>query len=359
LQSVKFLKENKYEPTFRTEQICGIYDLSPEKKLTKEFNFDIDLNFDWQVGIIVGTSGSGKTSLAKELFKDSYVREYQWESNTAFVNEFDKSVSIKEITKCLANVGFSSPPLWLLPYSALSTGQQFRADIVRSLLENKDTVCFDEFTSVVDRDVAKIGSHCVQKFVRKTNKKFVAVSCHYDIIDWLEPDWVFDVNTNQMSRRSVRRPQIEFKIYPTSRETWNLFRNYHYLNTSLHKASQCFIGYLWDKPVAFGAVLHFPHPKVRNAKREHRIVTLPDYQGIGLGNTISNFIGKYYTEKGFNYYSTTSQHAMIYYRNKSSNWLLARKLSHVSGNNDSSTIKGLKKTASTNRLTASFKYINK
>tara|TARA_S200002703_G_C3769722_1_gene236993 strand:- start:29 stop:1108 length:1080 start_codon:yes stop_codon:yes gene_type:complete len=359
LQSIKFLKKTDYISTFRTEQICGMFDLNPEKKLIKEFNFDIDLNFDWQIGIIVGTSGSGKTSLAKKLFKDSYVRNYKWQNNTAFVNEFDQSINIKEITKCLANVGFSSPPLWLLPYSSLSTGQQFRVDIVRSLLENKNTVCFDEFTSVVDRDVAKIGSNCVQKFVRKTNKKFIAVSCHYDIIDWLQPDWVFDVNKNQISRRSVRRPKIEFKIYSTNRENWRLFKNFHYLNTSIHKASKCFIGYVWNKPVAFGSVIHFPHPKIKNAKREHRIVTLPDYQGIGLGNRISDFIAKYYTEKGFNYYSTTSQPAMIYYRNKSLNWALVRNLSHVSNNNKSSTIKQLKKTSSSNRLTASFKYINK
>ena len=155
MSSVKFLKETEYKPTFRTEQICGIYDLVPEKKLKKEFDFDIDLNFDWQVGLIVGTSGSGKTSLAKQLFKNNYVRSFKWDNNSAFINEFPKDISIKEISKCLANVGFASPPLWLLPYSALSTGQQFRVDIVRALLQNTDMVCFDEFTSVVDRDVAK------------------------------------------------------------------------------------------------------------------------------------------------------------------------------------------------------------
>ena len=183
MSSVKFLKETEYKPTFRTEQICGIYDLVPEKKLKKEFDFNIDLNFNWQVGLIVGTSGSGKTSLAKQLFKDNYIRSFKWDNNSAFINEFPKDISIKEISKCLASVGFASPPLWLLPYSALSTGQQFRVDIVRALLQNKNMVCFDEFTSVVDRDVAKIGSHCVQKFIRKTKKQFVAVSCHYDIVD--------------------------------------------------------------------------------------------------------------------------------------------------------------------------------
>ena len=54
---------------------------------------------------------------------------------------------------------------------------------------------FDEFTSVVDRNVAKVGSFAMQKAIRKTNKKFIAVSCHDDIEDWLLPDWVFDTNS--------------------------------------------------------------------------------------------------------------------------------------------------------------------
>ena len=71
-----------------------------------------------------------------------------------------------------------------------------RVDLARALLE-KDFVCFDEFTSVVDRQVAQTSCLAVSKAVRKLNKKFVAVSCHYDILEWLQPDWVFDANTMQ------------------------------------------------------------------------------------------------------------------------------------------------------------------
>jgi len=71
-----------------------------------------------------------------------------------------------------------------------------RVDLARALLE-KDFVVFDEFTSVVDRQVAQTTSLAVNKAVRKMGKKFIAVSCHYDIVDWLEPDWVFDTNSMQ------------------------------------------------------------------------------------------------------------------------------------------------------------------
>ena len=71
-----------------------------------------------------------------------------------------------------------------------------RVDLARALLE-KDKICFDEFTSVVDRQVAKTACIAINKAIKKTNKQFIAVSCHYDILDWLQPDWVFDTNKMQ------------------------------------------------------------------------------------------------------------------------------------------------------------------
>lgn len=64
----------------------------------------------------------------------------------------------------------------------------------KNTLLERDFVCFDEFTSVIDRQVAQTACIAINKAIKKTNKKFVAVTCHYDILDWLQPDWVFDTN---------------------------------------------------------------------------------------------------------------------------------------------------------------------
>jgi len=363
MQNIKFVKEIDYKSSFRTEQVCGIYDLNPTQKLKKEFSFDLDLeNQDWQIGLIVGTSGAGKSSLAKELFKDNYDVKYKWSDNSSFLNDFSKNININIITTCLSNVGFSSPPKWLLPFNQLSTGQQFRVNVVRAILESKELCCIDEFTSVVDREVAKIGSHCVQKFVRKSNKKFVAVSCHNDIINWLKPDWVFNVNTNEFSRGLLQRPKIDFKIYKSDIKIWKLFKEYHYLDTSIHVGAQCFVGYVWDKPVAFGSYIHFPHSRIKKAKREHRTVVLPDYQGLGLGNRLSDFVAEYCVKNNNRYFSTTSQPTMIQYRNKSKNWAITRKLSHVGGFGKNSTMRKNSHStdsSSSKRMTYSFEYLIK
>lgn len=102
-------------------------------------------------------------------------------------------------------------PVWLKPYNVLSNGEKMRVDLARALLE-KDFVVFDEFTSVVDRQVAKVACIAVNKAVKKTNKKFIAVSCHKDIIEWLQPDWIFDTDTMKQVFQLAHDPNKSLKL---------------------------------------------------------------------------------------------------------------------------------------------------
>jgi len=181
----------KAEPkeTFRTASVIGKFDLQ-SNKIEEKFSGSIDFPQDWKIGLIVGASGTGKTTIAKELFPDSYITQFEYNSDSV-IDDMPKNCSIEQITSMFNSVGFSSPPSWLKSYSVLSNGEKMRTDLAYSLLQNQDLIVFDEFTSVVDRNVAKIGSFATQKAIRKTNKKFIAVGCHYDVEEWLMPDWVF------------------------------------------------------------------------------------------------------------------------------------------------------------------------
>ena len=109
----------------------------------------------------------------------------------------NENCTVEEITKMFYRVGFSSVPDWLKPYNLLSTGQKMRVDVARALLQN-DKVVYDEFTSVVDRTVAKNLCIALNKYLKQSDKQFIAVSCHKDIIEYLQPDWIFDTDTMQM-----------------------------------------------------------------------------------------------------------------------------------------------------------------
>lgn len=357
MQSVSILRATDIIRTPRVMQLEGIFDVAPSRRSQEQWTVSLDLPEQWNVGLIVGPSGSGKTTVARELFGDSIVKDWPWPDDKSIVDGFPADMSIKDITALLSSVGFSSPPSWVRPFRVLSNGEQFRVNMARTLAEMKELAVVDEFTSVVDRTVAQIGSAAIAKTVRKRGQQFIAVACHYDIVDWLEPDWVYQPHTNQFysGRYLHQRPKIELEVKRVHHSAWQLFRKHHYLDTNLNTAAVCFVAFWQGVPVAFSAWLHFPN---RNRlKREHRTVCLPDFQGVGIGNKLSEYVAAIVSGLGFSAISSTSNPAMVRYRNRSGLWKLTSKPSRASGGGTAWQEKHIAQTAAFARLVASFRYI--
>ena len=135
-----------------------------------------------------------------------------------------------------------------------------------------------------------------------------------------------------------------------------MFRKYHYLNTNLNAASRCFAMTINNRPVAFCAVIHFPHP-VRCYKKVHRLVVLPDYQGLGLGKVFLNFIGQYIN---FPFAITTSQPALINSLKNDIHWCCTNNTRNSRASKNTGRLaKGLNKTLSNKRIVTTFVYNNK
>lgn len=343
----------KYTP--RLKQVESIFDVERKGETTVQWEVDLPLEEKpWHVGLIVGSSGSGKSTIGKELFKEHMITDMIWQNDLSIVDDFPKDKPIKEIIAALSSVGFSSPPNWMRPFNVLSNGEQFRTTLARAIIENNFFV-IDEFTSVVDRTVAEIGSHAVAKAVRSQDKQMIAISCHHDIIEWLQPDWIYDTDEKRFTWRSLRRrPTIDLEISPCERSCWKMFRQHHYLSSDINPIARCFMGTVKGNPVAFTAVISFPHPR-SPGYREHRTVVLPDYQGVGIGNAMSEFVAGIYRTKKTKYFSRTGHLAMIRHRLKSKLWKLTGKEIKVMNTN----IKGLNKTVSNNRQTYGFQYVGK
>lgn len=265
------------------------------------------------VGLIVGPSGSGKSTLLKKFGSEINVT---WHADKAICSHF---AGAKEAQEKLSAVGLNSIPAWMRPYQVLSTGEKFRADLARQLING---AIIDEFTSVVDRNVAKACSYALRRYCDKHSlQKMVFASCHYDIIDWLRPDWVFDTSTGQLAGRGVeKRPKIKLEIVPCSSKAWAIFSKHHYLSHDINKSARCWL-VLWGRtPIGFASALAFPNGNMKNAWREHRTVVLPDYQGLGLGVRISDKIAQMFIDQGCRYFSKTAHPRMGEYRNASSLW---------------------------------------
>lgn len=190
--------------TYRSARVKSLFNAERGNEFSLDANLPIE-GMDWQIGLIVGASGTGKTSIGRELFGGGKIIDLYagWDADKPIVDCIAPGGDFNAVTGALANVGLGDVPSWLRPFHALSNGQQFRAGLARVITDAPDEVIIDEFTSVVDRQIAKIGAMAFAKgWRRNKGKKCVLLSCHYDIVEWLQPDWVYDTGTNELKKET-------------------------------------------------------------------------------------------------------------------------------------------------------------
>jgi len=190
--------------SYRAARVKSLFNAERGNKF--ELTADLPLEGDsWQIGLIVGPSGSGKTTIGRALFGGGKIVDLYsgWPDDAPIVDAISPGGDFDSVTGALANVGLGDVPAWLRPFKALSNGQQFRAGLARVISDADDNIIVDEFTSVIDRQIAKIGAMAFSKgWRRNKGKKVVLLSCHYDIIEWLQPDWVFDTGTGELKKEA-------------------------------------------------------------------------------------------------------------------------------------------------------------
>jgi hypothetical protein len=348
--------------TARVVQLSGLFDIPPSKRaeLTWSANLPVEER-TWNVGLVVGPSGCGKSTIARKLWPEQMAARFDWPADRSVIDAFPSSMGIKDIVDLLSSVGFSSPPSWMRPFGVLSNGEQFRVSLARLLAESPRLAVVDEFTSVVDRTVAQIGSAALAKTVRRRGAKFVAVTCHEDVVEWLQPDWIYRPDVASFGWRELqRRPPIELVIQRVHHTAWRQFAKHHYLSRDINKAACCFVAFWRGRPVAFHCSLPFfgRTSDGRKARRNHRTVCLPDYQGVGIGNALSDFCSSLWAGLGYRVLSTTSHPAHMRKRAAGALWRLTRAPGLTARDvGGSKSARAIASSRATDRLTAGFEYV--
>ena len=251
---------------------------------------------EWKIGLIVGPSGSGKTSLGSRIFPEPIHNLYAgWDNTRPIVDCIAPNGDFNTVTGALSAVGLGDVPAWLRPFNVLSNGEKFRAGLARLVCERPDHVVVDEFTSVIDRQIAKIGAQAFSKTWRRGNGQIVLLSCHYDIIDWLQPDWVYDTAEARFYNRDClrQRPKIELQIYQVKGSVFRHFKPHYYLDLPFPVAAQYFVGIVGNEPVCHIAVAPLFTAK---SYRATRLVVMPEWQGAGIGTRFLDAIGQYHLD---------------------------------------------------------------
>jgi len=269
----------------------------------------------FRIGLIVGASGTGKSTILKEFGEP--VRP-EWDHGLSVCAHFD---TVDDAVGRLTAVGLASVPSWCKPYSALSTGERFRADLARVI---GDDAIIDEFTSVVDRNVAQAASKAIRKWADRNDASGIVIAtCHRDVIPGLRPDWIIDTDAQAYAlnpRGCLQRDEMVVEVRRVHHSMWKLFAPHHYLTADLSHASRCFAAFIDDEPAAFAAAVTLPNGNFVNAWRESRLVTLPDYQGLGLGVRLSDWVAELHHRDGCLYFGKTTHPTLGAYRDRSDRW---------------------------------------
>jgi ABC-type lipoprotein export system ATPase subunit len=313
--------------SIRAAQVSSMFDVPAQERAHLEWRGDVPIEErPWNVGLIVGPSGAGKSTILNRSFGAPTV--FEW-PGASVIDDFGPEHSVSDLAAICQAVGFNTIPAWLRPYGVLSNGEKFRVDLARRLLDGtadpaRPIVC-DEFTSVVDRQVARIGSHAVQKYIRRQQRQFVAASCHYDLEEWLQPDWVLEPATMTFRWRSVqRRPSIACTIHRAPYAAWHAFARFHYLTADLHRNAHCFVLSVEGNPAALAAVIFRPHQRAHSIYGMSRLVTLPDYQGLGLAFALADRVAAAYRACGRRYHAYPAHPSLIRSFDRSPVWELER-----------------------------------
>ena len=175
---------------------CFDFDFNGESKF---YPFELPkeiLDMDFEILCVVGGSGKGKSTLLKEFKTSDDWYEFadkKFDVTKAIVSNFKTP---DEATHKLSAVGLNSLPVWCRPRNVLSVGEGFRADVALNL---DSYVIFDEFTSTIDRKVAKSTSNGLQRYIRENKlDHLVFCSCHKDFIPFLKPNIVIDLDEEKV-----------------------------------------------------------------------------------------------------------------------------------------------------------------
>ena len=308
-----------------TEYVYNTFDIQNKEVTTVDVPL-IDNNelskMDWNIGVIYGSSGSGKTTILKNIGE---LKKVSFDPSKPLISNFSW-LEPSEASKLLTAIGLSSVPTWLRPFRLLSNGEKYRAALAYTIssANDGDTILIDEYTSVVDRDVAKAMSYALQKYIRRENKKIILASCHYDIMEWLMPDWTFSPQKGGVLERNdylrQGKPSIELRVSRCESKIWEIFKKHHYLTEDVNVGCK-FLLFEWNKkPVGMVAIINRPRKGCPNAFGLSRTVVLPDFQGMGIGSKISDFTCGILKNIGGIPYAKTVNPALGEYRNKSPKW---------------------------------------
>jgi len=178
---------------------------------------DIKLILKAKVVVIFGKSGSGKTSLLKQLGE---IARPKWDNEESILSNFHSHGE-----DYISAAGLRSVPNFVKPYRVLSQGERARADFALLTEQGKrsrwrNPIIIDEFTSDLDRSTARsMAASAASAIARSYGRgQFIFASCNVDVLHFLQPDLLVYVSDGKIAIMNntnfAKKPIVTVSITP-------------------------------------------------------------------------------------------------------------------------------------------------
>ena len=101
---------------------------------------------------------------------------------------------------------------------------------------------------------------------------------------------------------------------------WKIFEKHHYLSNKALNTGDVYVCFLKNKPIAYINILCLPSGTIKYYFNVHRLVVLPEYQGLGIAKKLLIFVGELYSSMGYKLYIKTAHYKLMNYFENSSFW---------------------------------------
>lgn len=224
--------------TQRVAEVAEAFGVGVDESIEHVVLNDYEFNEDFDVCYITGASGSGKSSLLRELKRHYGVEdvEFNMDSESAIVDLVGDTLD--EALNLLSVVGLSEARIFVKRPRDLSDGQKYRYQLACMLHQKQEVLCIDEFTSLLDRTTAEVVAYNMQKCCRRNGVKLIVATAHNDLEKFLNPSTVInfgndedDVETNYWEVDCEYNPFEEhLDISEATKDDFKKLIKYHYKN---------------------------------------------------------------------------------------------------------------------------------
>lgn len=224
--------------TQRVAEVAEAFGVGVDESIEHVVLDNYEFNEEFDVCYITGASGSGKSSLLRELKQHYNVEDvdFDMDSDSAIVDLVGDTLD--EALNLLSVVGLSEARIFVKRPRDLSDGQKYRYQLACMLYKKQSVLCIDEFTSLLDRTTAEVVAYNMQKCCRRNGVKLIVATAHNDLEEFLNPSTVINFGNDEdeveTKYREVDCDYNPFEKYleisEATKDDFKKLIKYHYKN---------------------------------------------------------------------------------------------------------------------------------